>query len=100
MQITQRIITNQIAKRAVKLGVGLVVSAVLIQGLLERASNASQRLKAANPKVYDRLKKQGLDMIYFMVEETLSPLIEFTKIKSENPREFQRLIDEMEEAFR
>lgn len=99
LQITQRIITKQVAKRAAKLGVGLAVSAVLLQGMLERASNASHRLKVLNPKIYNALKKQDLDMIYFMVEETLAPLIEFSAVDSQNPREFQILIEKLEASF-
>ena len=76
-KLTEKIITRAIAKRMAKFGVGIVISAVLIQGILERSSNASQRLMAANPVLFEKLKKQNLDVIYFLAEEELAPYSTF-----------------------
>ncbi|BDC51875.1 hypothetical protein F183_A41900 [Bryobacterales bacterium F-183] len=54
-------------------GVGIVITLVMVQGVGQRASKASKRLKARNRKLWDALRtEKGLDMLYFLVEEPMS----------------------------
>jgi hypothetical protein len=54
--------------------VGLVVSAVSIEGVVEKSIQARDRLRAQYPKLYLRLKAQHIEMLYFLVEK---PMIKY-----------------------
>ena len=95
-KIVERAITRAVAQRVAKFGVGLVVSGVLLQGTLERASNASQRLRQDHPVIYRQIRSENLDMIYFLVEDFMTPYLAAIKLSTTNQTEFQRLLREIE----
>lgn len=98
-KLTEKIVTQAIAQRIAKFGVGIAVSAVLIQGLLERSSNATQRLARVNPRLHSKLKTQGLDMLYFMAEEQLAPLVTADAVKLRDPASYEAFLRSLEEAL-
>ncbi len=49
-------------------GVGVPVTLVMVQGVLERASRASRRLQSTHPRLRARLVAENLDMAWFLVE--------------------------------
>ncbi|MBI4903972.1 MAG: hypothetical protein HY820_10075 [Acidobacteria bacterium] len=50
-------------------GVGVVITLAMVQGVAQRASKASQRLRSRNPQLWVELRNQGgLDMLFFLVE--------------------------------
>ena len=51
--------------------VGLVVSAVSIEGVVEKSIQARDRLRAQYPRLYLRLKAQHVEMLYFIVEKPM-----------------------------
>jgi hypothetical protein len=57
-------------------GVGTLLGLVLMQGLLQRASEASQRLRNVAPDLHQALQRDGLDMIYFLAEKPMERHIE------------------------
>lgn len=94
-KVVEAAITKAVAQRIAKFGVGLAVSAVLFQGLLERASNSSQKLRTEHPAIYQQLRRENLDMLYFIVEDFMEPYMQAIKLATTNAAEFQRLLDQI-----
>jgi len=80
-------------KRAVKFGVGAAVSAFLLQGLMERASEASKRLRRTHPKIHASLKLNDLDMAFILVEDSMKPILNAIEVHGKNKEEFNQLIE-------
>lgn len=97
--LAERIVTRAVAKRLVKFGVGMVMTAILIQGILERSSNASQRLQCANPYLYRKLAKENLDVLYFLAEEELAPFVQFTASELKDSRRFNEFVKQLEDQI-
>lgn len=57
-------------------GVGTLLGLVLMQGLLQRGSVASQRLLSMAPDLHQIMRQDGLDMIYFLVEKPMQKQIQ------------------------
>ncbi len=49
-------------------GVGIPITLVMVQGVLERAAQASRRLQTDHPELYRTLLTHNLDMAWFLVE--------------------------------
>ncbi|CAN0606719.1 unnamed protein product [Ectocarpus sp. 12 AP-2014] len=47
-----------------------------MQGLLQRGSQASQRLQSMAPDLHQLLRQDGLDMMYFLVEKPMQKHIQ------------------------
>lgn len=95
-KLTERIMAGVVAKRLAKFGVGALLSVVLLQGMMERASNASERLRMANPGLYRRLKQENLDMVYFLTEEELAPFVSTDVARLRSPRALEAFIERLE----
>lgn len=81
-------------------GVGLIVTVVMVQGLAQRASHASQRLKIRFPRFWGMLRSQeGLDMLYFLVEEPLAKYLDAIEHAQQSPEEFERTVLEHYQAY-
>jgi hypothetical protein len=95
-KLVEAAIIRAAAQRIAKFGIGLIVSGVLLQGLLERASNAANRLRVSYPIVYQKIRNENLDMLYFIVEDFVVPYLEAAKLATQNSAEFGRVLDEIE----
>ena len=77
-RVATQIATSQVFKAlAIRLGlsasvgatgIGLVITLTMIQGVLERAAQASNRLRTDHPGLHELLVAQNLDMAWFIVE--------------------------------
>lgn len=94
--LAEKITAKILVQRLVKFGVGAAVSAVLIQGILERSSNACGRLKQANARLFHTLQKQNLDPLYFLVEETLAPIISAGLYEKVNYRRYNDIMNKLQ----
>ncbi len=94
-KLAKEIALKSTAKRVAKFGVGAAASALLLQGLIERASNASKRLQRIHPKIHYSLKIKNLDMAFILVEDGMKPILDAIKIGHKNKDEFNRLIEGM-----
>lgn len=94
--IAKKVLTRVIAKRLAKFGVGIAISAILIQGVLERSSDASRRLRSLNPNLYQKLAKENLNVIYFLIEEELAPFVTLSARDIEDQRHFDKFIIDLE----
>jgi len=95
-KIVERAITRAIAQRIAKFGVGIVLSGVLLQGMLERASNAAHSLRIEHPAIYQMIRNENLDMVYFLVEDFMKPYLDAIKLAGTNQAEFRRLVQAIE----
>ncbi len=95
-KLTIQITTKVIARRLAKMGVGFALGALIIQGMIEKASNSAKRLMLAHPKIYQKLRAQNIDMAYFLVEDSMSKTMEAIRIKSGDPQKFNKLLREIE----
>ncbi|WP_417506347.1 hypothetical protein [Marinomonas gallaica] len=98
-KITQEVVVLAASKRLVKFGVGFAGSALLIQGLIENASNSAKRLKASNPDIYETFKTNNLDMAYFIVEDSLEPVMEALSYYTSNRDKFEQEINRIIDAY-
>lgn len=94
--LTAQITTKVIARRLAKMGVGFVLGALIIQGMIEKASESAKRLGVTHPAIYQKLKSQNLDMAYFLVEDSMSKTMDALRIKSESPDKFNKILQEIE----
>ncbi|SDE12044.1 hypothetical protein [Rhodospira trueperi] len=99
-KIAAAVVTKAIVKRLVSVGVGAIVSVIVTQGIIERSSEASKRLRRANPRLHQKLKRESLDVIYFLVEEELAPLIECNTISLRNPGAIEEFVKTIEESIK
>lgn len=97
--LTEQIAITFIAKRFAKLGVGLALTALLIQGLLERASESAKKLFSSHPKIYIELKGQNLDMAYFIVEDAMAPIMEAIRVYNIDETKFKQLLKDIENDY-
>jgi len=95
-KLAAAITVKVIAQRLTKLGVGFAVSALILQGFLERASNASQRLAQANPTLHRKLKSQNLDMLYFLAEAELAPFVSLNVTQLRHPAVFDDFVRQLD----
>ncbi len=92
-KIAREIAVKAIASRALKFGVGVAASALLIQGLLERASEASKRLQQEHPKIYSIFRSHNLDMAYILIEDSVAPILKAITLHEKNLLEFNDIIE-------
>lgn len=90
---------RQIAKRigvsagASATGIGTPIGLLMMQGLMQRSSHASLRLRMKSPKLYGLLRQNGnLQMLYFLLEKPLEKHIEGITIAERNLVGFQNSI--------
>lgn len=72
-------------------GVGIVITLVMVQGVGQRASKASKRLKQRNRKLWDKLRAEGgLDMLYFLVEEPMAKYMDAIDMAANHAKIFEQ----------
>jgi len=90
---------KQVAKRigvsasATATGIGAPIGLLMAQGLMQRSSVASLRLKSKSPKLYSILRKNGdLQMLYFLLEKPMNKHVEAISIAERDVKKIQRII--------
>jgi hypothetical protein len=77
-------------------GVGAVITLVMVQGVAQRASKASQRLKARNVSLWNDLRRQqGLDMLFFLVEAPLAKYMDAIDLAHRNAPLFRQEVQRL-----
>lgn len=86
-RIGPKIVTNVMVRQvAGKIASG-APTPLAIQGTIGQASNASQRPRRANPRLWKTLADQNLDMLHGFVEDELAPFVALAGIiDSSDPR--------------
>lgn len=92
----KRFLRNVKPTKTTKNLAGVVVFLLKTQGLLQEASNASQRLHNRSPKLWQALRQQhGLDMIYFFIEDYIREYVDRIGLAEKNPARFIEMIVEI-----
>lgn len=94
-KLTKEIAVRVTVKRVIKFGVGVAASVLLLQGFIEKASEASKRLHTLSPKLYTKFREKNLDMAYILIEDSMSPILEAIRVHGKNKTEFEVLIQRM-----
>ncbi len=92
-KLAKEIALKAVAKRLLKFGIGALASALLLQGFMEKASDASKRLQRVHPKIHKLLKQNDLDMVFILVEDSMRPILKAIEVHSGNKEEFTRLVE-------
>lgn len=97
--IAMAIIKNSRSRYAYKtlyrFGASFTISTALWQGLIEEAALGSRRLENHYNVIYWKVQPQGLDMIYFVVEEQLKPYLDYISSHSQTCRRINNEICKM-----
>ena len=71
-------------------GVGIPITLLMLQGVGQRASYASGRLRASHPELWAKLRaKRGMDMLYFLVEGPMAKHLELITAAKKNSLQWQ-----------
>lgn len=71
-------------------GIGIPITLLMLQGVGQRASYASGRLRANHPELWGKLRaKRGMDMLYFLVEGPMAKHLELIKAAKQNSLQWQ-----------
>jgi phosphate/sulfate permease len=71
-------------------GVGAVVGVIMLQGMLQRASNGRKELEEWLPSISKKLKKEGnLDLLYFLIEGPMKKHLNAIKTAINSPKQFE-----------
>lgn len=82
-----------ISAGAAATGVGAPISLLMWQGMAQKASKASRRLKKIDPKLHRELRRKGgLDMLYFIAEKQLKPYVHGVAMARKNPKVFEFML--------
>lgn len=74
-------------------GIGAPIGIAMVQGVMQRASHASHRLKANCPELYFTLQRNGdLQLIYFILEEPMKTYIDAITAAQKDPEMFKRIV--------
>jgi len=70
-KIAKKIIANSVMKKLFRFTISSEFTLLAMQGLLYKAGAASDRLKKQYPRIYMQLYIKNLDMVYFLIEESM-----------------------------
>ncbi|WP_261375874.1 hypothetical protein [Yersinia intermedia] len=97
--ISGRVVSGLAASSAVtlsfRLGTTAMVSIVMLQGIASRASEASRTLARENPSLFNKLKPDGYDMLFFLFEKPFECFIKLSKMAKNNPIALRHFADEI-----
>ncbi|SBS39862.1 hypothetical protein MSP8887_04042 [Marinomonas spartinae] len=100
VKIVSTKLTNQIAIKIVSKNftrgiVGFSLGALVIQGVIEKASNSAKELKRTHPEIYRKLRERDLDMAFFLVEKPFSKLLKLMSLKKTNIDRYNEQVKEL-----
>ena len=74
---------------------GYIVSAAGVYGKVQKAALAARKLKILHPDYYWDLYKNNLEMLYYIIEEPMSKIINLLDSGSDNAEEITFLINDL-----
>lgn len=75
-------------------GIGVPIGLLIGQGIMQRSSRASRRLRKKSPELYRKLRRKGdLQLLYFIVERPLEKYVEAIALAERSPKEFREKVD-------
>ena len=84
---------SRIALRGVT---GALTGGIVAQGVISKACEASRRLQLQNPQLWQKLRLNDYDMLYFMFEEPLQNFIKMGEALRKNPSAAEEFINAIE----
>ncbi|CNE69534.1 Uncharacterised protein [Yersinia rohdei] len=97
--ISGKVVSGLVAGIAVKLslrfGTTIMISGVMFQGIMARACEASRILAKENPTLFNKLKPDDYDMLFFLFEKPFERFIKLSKMAKNNPIALRHFADEI-----
>jgi len=102
--ITNTVISKKIASTIAQRGGwlvairgGIVGNILLLEGMKERCIRTSRQLSIDEPEIYQALRAQDYDLLYFMFEPALKPFVEAITIRRmDGISAFNKIIEHVE----
>ncbi|MCY9846739.1 hypothetical protein [Pectobacterium jejuense] len=80
-----------------KVSTAMVYYVLLLGGMMDRAIYRSRSLREQNSEVYSELRRDDLDLLFFLFEDQVEPLVEAIKMRrTYGAGMFNNLIDKVE----
>ncbi|MGT3316170.1 hypothetical protein ACVSTV_11265 [Yersinia enterocolitica] len=67
----------------------------MLQGIASRACEASRTLARENPSLFNKLKPDDYDMLFFLFEKPFERFMKLSKMAKNNPIALRHLADEI-----
>lgn len=84
-----------------KVSTAIAYYLLLLGGMMDRSIYRSQYLKNHNPEIYSELRRDDLDLLFFLFEEQVEPLTEAIKMRrTYGDGMFNKLIDKIEHRIK
>ncbi|HHA0033452.1 TPA: hypothetical protein ACOEXB_000070 [Yersinia enterocolitica] len=82
-------------KLSLRFGAAIMISGVTFQGVMARACEASRTLARENPSIFNKLKTDDYDMLFFLFEKPFERFTQLSKMAKNNPLALRRFADEI-----
>lgn len=86
-------------RRMTSFGVGAAVNGLMLQGMFEEASQAAKRLRRYHPTIHSKLRAQGLEMAFFLVEKAMAPVLASIRDFNTSRGNFNRQTKQLQSKF-
>lgn len=73
--IIRKIVVEEAWRHFIRFASSASLNVIMFQGLIEEAARASRRMGKKYPTMYMKVKRENLDMIYFLVEKEMEPYL-------------------------
>ncbi|MDQ1213982.1 hypothetical protein [Pantoea anthophila] len=90
------VILSFISRIALRGVTGALTGGIVAQGVISKACEASRRLQLQNPQLWQKLRLNDYDMLYFMFEEPLQNFIKMGEALRKNPSAAEEFINAIE----
>lgn len=90
------VMLSVISRIALRGETGAMTGGVVAQGVISQACEASRRLQLQNPQLWQKLRLNDYDMLYFMFEESLQNFIKMGEALRKNPLAAEEFINAIE----
>ncbi|EFE96155.1 hypothetical protein [Serratia odorifera] len=97
--LVSQIVDRALYQRLFKFGIWSSINTALIMGVIERAALASRQLLAQHPDTYYKLRRENLDMIYFLIEPAMENYLAFIKAYRNKELTYARINSELNKIF-
>ncbi|MCI1678089.1 MAG: hypothetical protein LKK36_01450 [Ewingella americana] len=95
-KVVSGVMLSFISRIALRGLTGVMTGGVVAQGVISRACEASRRLQLQNPQLWQKLRLNDYDMLYFFFEEPLQNFIQMGETLRKNPSASQEFINAIE----
>ncbi|WP_145561341.1 hypothetical protein [Yersinia bercovieri] len=94
-KVVSGLVAGALVKFSVRFGTTIMISGVMFQGVMARACEASRKLSQESPFLFNKLKPNDYDMLFFLFEKPFERFIQLSKMAKNNLISLKCLADEI-----